>query len=127
MKIFKPLIRVCICGGRDYFDRNRVFEVLDYTYEHRPFILISGGATGADTLGIQWASQSGVPVEVFAADWQQHGRAAGPIRNRKMIESGIDVLIAFPGGPGTADMVKQCRQKQIEVVLIDSSEGVFDL
>jgi hypothetical protein len=116
------MIRVCICGGRDYYNKSRVFQVLDFTYERIPFVLISGGATGADTLGIRWAKYRKVPCEVYPADWTRYGKSAGPKRNIKMIESGIDVLLAFPGGRGTKHMIDSCRKRNIKVVEIEDKQ-----
>jgi predicted polyphosphate/ATP-dependent NAD kinase len=77
---------------------------------------ISGNARGADQLGEQWAKNHGFPVEVYPADWETHGRAAGVIRNQQMLETGVDLLIAFPGGRGTADMVRRARKAGVEVI-----------
>lgn len=111
-------MRICICGGRDYFNAAKVNEVLDYAYRHKPFTLISGGATGADTLGIQWARLRGVPCEVYPAQWRLYGKRAGPIRNLKMISTGIDVLLAFPGGRGTEHMMLASMKHGIKVIRI---------
>jgi hypothetical protein len=63
-----------------------------------------------------WAAINYVRTEVFPADWVRHGRAAGPVRNTRMLNDGEpDLVIAFPGGHGTADMVKQARAAGIEV------------
>lgn len=114
-------MRLCICGGRDYTNRIRVYDTLDYAYRRKPFTLISGGATGADMLGIQWAKERGTHCEVYPAKWKTHGRAAGPIRNLEMIASGIDVLVAFPGGRGTEHMVSSCLKKGIKVLRIEDN------
>lgn len=115
-------MRLCVCGGRDYFNRNKIYEVLDYAFEHKEFVLITGGSTGADTLAAQWARDNGVIHELYPADWKTHGKAAGPIRNRKMAESGLDILIAFPGGKGTADMIRQCKKRKIKVVEVEDED-----
>jgi len=115
-------MRICICGGRDYFNKNKVYEVLDYTAHHTPFILISGGATGADTLGVMWAKEHNVCYEVYPAKWKLHGKSAGPRRNLQMIETGIDVLLAFTGGKGTEHMIKTCLSKGIKVIRIDDTK-----
>jgi len=124
-------MRICICGGRDYFNAEKVNEVLDYAYKRKPFVLISGGATGADTLGIQWARSREVPVEVYPAQWRLYGRRAGPMRNLQMIGTGIDVLLAFPGGRGTQHMMLACLKHGIKVIRIsddtilpEKAEGV---
>lgn len=63
----------------------------------------------------------GVKHLPFEADWHTHGRAAGPIRNRRMIEEGKpDLVVAFPGGRGTANMVNQARAAGIEVREVES-------
>lgn len=115
-------MRLCICGGRDYTNHTKVYEVLDYAYERKPFTLISGGATGADMIGIQWAKARGAHCEVYPAKWKTHGKSAGPIRNLEMIASGIDVLVAFPGGRGTEHMIASCTKKGIKVLRVMDSE-----
>lgn len=70
---------------------------------------------GADTLADEWAHDRGVPVEVYPADWQAHGKRAGLLRNTQMATSGIGGLVAFPGGTGTAHMVATCRAEGVPV------------
>jgi hypothetical protein len=83
----------------------------------RPKVIIHGAASGADTLAKKWARGNRCPDEAYYADWKAHGRAAGPIRNRLMIEEGKpDLVIAFPGGRGTENMKKQARAAGIEVI-----------
>lgn len=117
-------IKVLVCGGRDYRDRRRVFEVLDGLVMDlaRPPVstIIQGEARGADTLGKVWARSRRVRVESYAADWETHGRAAGPIRNKRMLDEGRpDLVVAFPGGRGTANMVEQARAAGVEVVVAE--------
>jgi hypothetical protein len=114
--------RVLVCGGRKYEDRSRVFHILDNALEaatlaERPFVLIHGGAKGADSLSGLWAEARQVSdVRVYEADWETHGRGAGPIRNQKMLtESQPHVIIAFEGGKGTADMIRQGKKAGVPV------------
>lgn len=112
------MTRLLVCGGRDYRDRERVFGVLDEeAYRLRGFeVLIHGGDAGADALAREWAGDRCVPTLCFPANWAHHGKRAGPIRNRQMIMEGKpDLLIAFPGGRETADMVRQAREAKIEI------------
>lgn len=80
--------------------------------------LIEGGALGADRLARRWAyTVGGITVETFPADWGAHGKAAGPIRNQRMIDEGKpDVVLAFPGGRGTADMIRRAEAAGIRVI-----------
>lgn len=81
--------------------------------------IISGMATGADTFAAEWARRFLFPLHEFPANWRKDGRAAGPIRNQRMIDEGKpDVVIAFPGGRGTADMVSRAEKSGIKVVKI---------
>ena len=81
--------------------------------------LIHGAARGADSLAGEWASTRAVPVKIFPADWQTHGRSAGHIRNAQMLREGKpDLVVAFPGGRGTADMVAKANAAGITVKLI---------
>ena len=94
--------RLIVCGGRDYVDRERVFMVLD---ELEPKEIAHGGATGADTLALEWAKARNVPYKTYRALWQSEGRSAGPKRNRRMFASfAPDGTVAFTGGDGTEDM-----------------------
>ena len=94
-------------------DRDWLFRDLDAFRSTRGVtIIISGCARGADTLGIEWAEARGIEVGRFPADWDTHGRAAGPIRNQRMLDEGKpDLVVAFPGGRGTADMVRRARAR----------------
>lgn len=103
-------MRVLVCGGRDFTDYWLVQEVLNGQHKAEPITcLIEGGALGADRFAHRWATDRGIEVERFAADWRM-GASAGPIRNKAMLIMGRPALvIAFPGGRGTANMVKQAR------------------
>jgi hypothetical protein len=113
-------MRVLVTGGRDFGDRKLLFETLDRLHATHVFsVLIHGDASGADRLAGEWAVARGVQVEAHPADWKKHGRAAGPIRNTQMLDEKPDLLVAFPGGRGTADMVRKAKAAGLEVVMID--------
>jgi hypothetical protein len=106
-------VKVLVCGGRDYGNSERVAEILDTLL---PFTLICGMARGADTLAFNYARAHDYPILEFPADWKQHGRSAGPLRNKQMLDEGCpDLVIAFPGGAGTANMVLQAKRAKVEV------------
>jgi hypothetical protein len=108
-------VRILVCGGRDYDDADLVREVLDEQFEVVSCI-IHGGSRGADSLARAWAKRNGVMTEQYSADWRQYGKAAGPMRNQQMLNSGApDLVIAFPGGRGTADMVRRAKDAGVPV------------
>lgn len=112
--------RILVCGGRDYKDRERLFAVLDaYRNSTSTMTVIHGDARGADCLAGEWAKDRNVPVCAFPADWNAHGKSAGPIRNAQMIREGQpNIVVAFPGGRGTDDMIRQARRAGINVVQV---------
>ena len=103
-------MRVLVCGGRDFYDGALLKRTLDDIVTELDVVVIHGGARGADSLASWWASTRGFSVEIYPADWNAHGSAAGPIRNQEMIDKGKpDLVVAFPGGKGTADMVRRAK------------------
>jgi hypothetical protein len=115
-------VRVLVCGGRDFTDESFVTNALFRIDDERPITsLICGGAPGADTLAERTAKLLQVPRTVYRANWKRHGKAAGPIRNTRMlIEGKPDLVVAFPGGRGTADMVRQAKDYGVEVIEVSS-------
>lgn len=122
-------MRVLVCGSRHFKDK----ELLDKVLKEYPDItdLIHGAARGADTLAMYWAmnnlTKDGryIRLWAFPADWEKHGKAAGPIRNSEMLERGKpDLVIAFlaPGSRGTADMVRQAKEAGVPVKIINIME-----
>lgn len=93
-----------VTGGRNYKNRARLFSILNFL---RPDCVLQGGAPGADTLAREWCAIEKVPCVTMEAAWDKHGKRAGPIRNREMLKLKPNALVvAFPGGAGTADCVK---------------------
>ena len=122
--------RVLVCGGRDYYNRERLFRVLDQalqsaTMAGKSFTLIHGGCRGADTLAHVWATErqiaiQGGDIRVYEADWERYKKAAGPIRNKLMLTNeNPHVIIACKGGNGTAHMMKIGREAGVPVLEID--------
>lgn len=107
-------VRVIVCGGRDYQNSHVVNGILaDYPIS----LLIHGDTQGADRLAGLYAMSKNIPVAIYPANWLKFGKSAGPIRNRQMIKEGKpDLVIAFPGGNGTADMVKVAQAAGIETI-----------
>ena len=95
---------IIVTGGRDYKDAKKVQDVLTLFY---PKVIIQGGATGADYLARIFASEFGIKSVTHPAQWNLHGKAAGPIRNEEMIRLNPNaIIVAFPGGRGTENCVR---------------------
>ena len=112
-----------IAGGRDFNDyallKAKCDTILaEKTATHR-IVIVSGAARGADSLGERYAREYGYTLDSHPADWNRHGRAAGPIRNEEMAEVS-DALIAFWDGKsrGTFNMIKTARKTGLSVHVI---------
>jgi predicted Rossmann-fold nucleotide-binding protein len=111
-------LRILVCGGRDFDESRAVYRALDRVFAERGVAtLIHGAARGADTLAERWAEdKGGIEVLAFPADWERDGKAAGPIRNQRMLDEGRpNGVVAFPGGRGTADMIARAKKAGIPV------------
>lgn len=101
-------VDVIVTGGRDYRDQAMVDDVLN---SFNISLLIQGGAQGADQLALEYAKEKEIAYFTYEADWNKHGKAAGPIRNREMLLANLDaIVVAFPGGLGTENCIKQALQ-----------------
>lgn len=103
--------RVLVCGGRTYANYDHVKAVL-YTVHSIYTItqIIHGAARGADTLAGRWARENKIPVRQHPADWNKYGKRAGFIRNQFMLDKEKPhMVVGFPGGTGTADMMRRAK------------------
>lgn len=112
--------RVLVTGGRDYADANRLRLCLDVLHDGEGVaVVIHGDARGADRLAARWAEDHRVPAIACPARWAVFGKRAGPIRNSAMLsEFAPDLVLAFPGGAGTADMVAKAHAAGVDVVVV---------
>ena len=120
---------VLVCGSHTYSDKEHIHSVLDGlsgppigdvanpTWMPRPdLVIINGAAKHVDQESTNWAIENFVTVRDYPANWDKHGKRAGPIRNQQMLdEEPVDLVIAFPGGPGTRNMVSKARSSGIAV------------
>lgn len=113
-------MKLLVCGGRDFYDEAELRRAMNAAVAGESDVLvIHGGARGADSLAGRIAKARGVPVRVFPADWDRHGRGAGPKRNQQMLDEGKpDLVLAAPGGVGTADMIRRAKAAGIRVIEI---------
>lgn len=110
--------RILVCGDRRWTERGRIYTVLS-ALRGKSVTIIHGAARGADTLAGDVAGGLGFIVVPVPADWAKYGRAAGPIRNRQMLDMQPDLVIAFhhdlPNSKGTKDCVLEARRRGIPV------------
>lgn len=115
------MFRVIVAGGREFSDYPLLKQTLNHLLIHQlPNVeIVCGKASGADTLGEQYAKELGLSVAYFPADWKTHKKAAGPIRNRKMARY-ANACVAFWDGksPGTKNMIDEATKKGIPVRVI---------
>jgi hypothetical protein len=116
--------RYIVCGGRDFAHRDALFHALDrLRAKHGDFVVVSGGARGADRIGEAWATARGLHYVVIPALWDHFGKSAGPKRNQAMLDiMEPDGVVAFPGvradgspSRGTACMVRFARKAGVRV------------
>jgi hypothetical protein len=115
-------IRLGVTGGRYFQNRDLVMRVFMLLNLGSNTTLVHGGAPGADTLAASVAEEvMGWELEEHPADWSRLGKAAGPRRNQEMVnaEPGLDLLVAFPGGYGTEDMVRRAREAGILILRVE--------
>lgn len=115
---------ILVCGGRDFNDKKFVDKTLDEIMNSNDISkIIQGEASGADKLAKLYALEKGIPLVSLAADWNKFGKAAGPLRNDEMLKLNPNLVIAFPGGKGTKDMVKKSIQAGIQTIEYFVFEG----
>lgn len=107
---------VLVCGGRDFIDQTLLSGFLDANAS-KITAIVHGNASGADRMAGDWAAVRGLPEIRVPANWGFYKNAAGPIRNGWMLTfCKPDVVAAFPGGNGTANMVDQARKAGVRVI-----------
>lgn len=112
-----------ICGGRNFDDQQMFDSAMGDLVRlfGMPDRVVHGDCrTGADKMADAWATKHGLHVIRVPAEWDKYDRAAGPIRNQAILDRYPNCrLVSFPGGRGTADMVRRARSKPtVEVIEI---------
>ena len=111
-------MRVIIAGGRNYFPTIDEITIAVAKSGFKIGQVISGNAPGVDVCGERWAESHSIPVVLFPALWAKHGKKAGPIRNAEMAEF-AEGLIAFPGGPGTTNMIANMKRLKKPIYIVE--------
>ena len=117
-------MKLAIVGSRNFNNYDLMTQKLKEMLEGWDEIeeIVSGGASGIDTLAKRYANEIGVPIKEFLPNWKEFGPAAGPIRNSQIVDY-CTHLIAFPSktGKGTQDSIRkaQVSQKIVKISYID--------
>jgi hypothetical protein len=113
-------LRVLVCGSRFYTNYRNVLEQLRKLNVE---LVIAGGCRGADYLAVEAAKECGFPYVEFPADWEKSGKAAGPIRNEKMLKEGKPdfVLVFHPdieNSKGSRHMLSLVKKAGVPFLII---------
>jgi len=110
-------MKVLVSGGREFRNKALLDKTLDGIHKKKRIeLLIHGGARGADSLAHLWAMANGVQTVKCDVNWHFYGKAAGPRRNALMLELEPSLVVIFPGGSGTANMLRLARSKRAEIM-----------
>lgn len=115
--------RVIISGDRNWTG-SELESKMEWLFRQMPVgtIITHGGCKGVDMTADKVACKLGILVDLVPADWERYGRAAGPIRNKQMLDKGPQVVYAFhqkiESSRGTKDMINQTKRRGIPVYLI---------
>lgn len=140
-------MKVIICGGRDFQD----YEKLKRAIQQSGFLIteiVSGGATGADSLGERWAKENNISITRFPSDWnnlkqkgavikinkwgKKYNANAGFYRNEEMAQyvskehPDCRGLIAVEGGAGTADMIKRAKKHELNIYVYEKADEDYE-
>lgn len=123
-------MRILVCGGRHFEDADRVHRELSHLHWCRPLtVLAHGGLAGIGPAAEAWARRAGIAVVRYPPNWEFFGRKAEGLRNAFMFEdSAPDLVLAFPGGRHTADLIARARDTGVAVLVVPpevKGEGPF--
>lgn len=80
--------------------------------------LVSGLAKGPDFFGVYWARKQGIPIDPYAARWDEEGVQAGHNRNARMAANADALVVLWTGSsPGTADMIARAKAANLHCVI----------
>jgi len=110
-------MRTIIAGSRGIVD----IRYVQWAVHHSGIQIsevVHGGARGVDTLAGQWAAANNVPVKVFPADWNTHGKAAGFMRNQEMAAYAQALIAIWDGvSRGTQHMLQCAGNHKLRIHL----------
>lgn len=116
--------KLIIAGTRTFNDVELARKEFKKFMKYMPDEIVSGGATGADSIGEQIAREKKIFCKRFLPDWDKHGRAAGPIRNKEMAEYATHCLLFWDGASrGTLSMANEARKAGVILKIVRYAKG----
>lgn len=131
-RLLKPLpIKLAVVGSRNFDKPHVLTEVLNQFVQDKgtPSVIVSGGATGADTFAEIYAAEKKIPIKVFKPDWKQYGKSAGPKRNLQIVHES-NFMIAFrtsKDSAGTNISIALAQGKKIPIWIVDIKGSIYEL
>jgi hypothetical protein len=111
-------MKTIIAGSRTYTNENAVWDIVDRCPWEITEV-VCGEAAGPDTLGKRWARKESITVASFPADWNQHGRGAGHIRNRQMAEHAEACIVFWDGASrGARNMIDEALSCGLHLLVV---------
>lgn len=117
------MFKVIVAGSRTFNDYNFLKEKLDFLldgYASETIEIVYGGAAGADSLAWEYAKEKNLAAMCFTADWDKHGKAAGPLRNKRMAEyADACVVFIINNSRGSQSMIKEAKLAGLKLIVYD--------
>ena len=120
-------MKYIVAGGRDFNNYGLMTLILSRHINPEEDIIISGGARGADELGARYASEHGIPLQIFPAYWDTYGKSAGFIRNAEMGEHADCAIVFWDGkSKGSKHMIKTMKYLRKQCYVYDYNGKFYD-
>lgn len=121
-------MKYIVAGGRDFNNYSLMTLILSRHINPEEDTIISGGARGADELGARYASEHGIPLQIFPAYWDTYGKSAGFIRNAEMGEHADCAIVFWDGkSKGSKHMIKTMKYLRKQCYVYDYNGKLYDL
>ena len=109
-------MKLGIVGSRDFDDEEFIFETIKLYGIKNIDLIVSGGCKGPDLIAEKFAKENNIGTLIFKPDWKKYGRAAGPIRNKSIIENSDELLVFWDGkSKGTLSSIQLAQTKKIKI------------
>ena len=113
-------MRLIVCGGRSFANFELIERELTRLNSNKPIsVLIHGWIGPAASVIEHWARENDIPIVRYPPNWELHGKGAEARRNEFMLcDSRPGLVVAFPGGPDTSDLVRRALNRGVAVLVV---------